>query len=54
VRTVDDVARFWSWPDEQTVAPLEEWTVETLVLDAVQPLVALRDRVAQAVELDAR
>jgi hypothetical protein len=40
--TLDDVLRFWAWLDAQTVALVAEWPVETLILDAGEPLPSLQ------------
>jgi hypothetical protein len=48
VRNLDDVLRFWSWLDSQTVDLLATWPVETLVLDAHRPIDELRAAVLTA------
>jgi hypothetical protein len=41
-RQLDDVLRFWAWLDAQTVALVADWPIETLILDAGQPLPSLQ------------
>ena len=44
-RTLDDVLRFWSWLDVQTLALLPVWWIGALVLDAFRPIDTLRETV---------
>jgi hypothetical protein len=45
VRTLDDVCRFWTWLDAQTLDLLPRWSLQSLVLDSFRPGEALRDTV---------
>jgi hypothetical protein len=45
VRTLEDVAHFWSWLDAETVAFLPSSPFDFLILDALQPPTTLRDAV---------